>query len=290
MTTRPLLWSLRRELWENRSLWAVPLLVTGLVLLGSLFALFDLPEAMRDLPPADPARLHAREGQPCSMAPAPIRLASFLVAFFYSLDALYGERRDRSILFWKSLPVSDRTTVLAKALVPLAVLPLIAFVLSVAAVVVLLLLGTVILSVNGVSPATLWREVRFLEEPPIMLYGLTVHALWFAPIYGWLLLVSAWARRAPLLWAVIPPFAIAAVERIALGTKGFASLLGVRLSGAMTAAFDLGSREGEVEPLERLSQLDPLGFVTTPGLWLGLAFAAACLAAAVHLRRRRAPT
>lgn len=290
MTTRPLLWSLRRELWENRSLWAVPLLVTALVLLGSLFALFALPETMRDLPPADPGTPHARAVQPFSLAPAPIMLASFLVAFFYSLDALYGERRDRSILFWKSLPVSDRTTVLAKALVPLAVLPLIAFVLSLATVVVLLLLGTAIVAANGVSPATLWREVRFLEEPPIMLYGLAVHTLWLAPIYGWLLLVSAWARRAPLLWAVIPLFAIAAVEHVALGTKGFASLLGYRVSGAMAAAFDLGSRNGEVEPLERLSQLDPLGFVATPGLWLGLLFAAACLAAAVHLRRRRVPT
>ena len=79
---------------------------------------------MQTLPALDPAKRHALVVRPFSMAPAPIMLATFLVGLFYSLDALYGERRDRSILFWKSLPVSDRTTVLSKASIPLVVLPL----------------------------------------------------------------------------------------------------------------------------------------------------------------------
>ena len=73
------------------------------------------------------------------------------------------------------------------------------------------------------SPAALWAEYRFIQEPLIMLYGLTVHALWFAPVYGWLLLVSAWARRTPVLWAALPPFAISVVEKIAFDTAHFPS-------------------------------------------------------------------
>ena len=58
---------------------------------------------------------------------------------FYCLDALYGERRDRSILFWKSLPVSDLTTVLSKASIPIVVLPLLTFAVTVATQLIMLL-------------------------------------------------------------------------------------------------------------------------------------------------------
>ncbi|HEV7668987.1 MAG TPA: ABC transporter permease [Thermoanaerobaculia bacterium] len=282
--TRPLYWSVRRELWENRSIYLAPLAVTALVLFASLIGMFRLPAKMRSLPTLNPAAQHSLVVKVYNMAPAPIMLATFLVGLFYSLDALYGERRDRSILFWKSLPVSDRTTVLSKASIPLLVLPLIAFALSVATVVVLLFLGTAVLLAAGMSPARLWAEVRFVQEPLIMLYGLTVHALWFAPLYAWLLLVSAWARRTPVLWAAFPLFAIALVERLAFRTSYFGSLLKYRVTGAMTEAFSVGAGT-----LDRLSQLTPARFLSAPGLWAGLIFAAACLAAAVRLRRNREP-
>jgi ABC-2 type transport system permease protein len=226
---------------------------------------------------------------PYSMAPAPIMLATFLVGIFYCLDALYGERRDRSILFWKSLPVSDRTTVISKAAVPLVVLPLIAYVLSIVTQVILLMLSTMVLLGNGLSPGTLWAEFRFFQGLLIMFYGLTVHTLWFAPIYCWLLLVSAWSRRAPILWAVLPPLVIAAFERITFKTSYFGYMLKYRVVGAMAEAFAVkpkGSGDGDIS---RLSQLDPARILSAPGLWVGLIFAAAFLAAAVRLRRNREP-
>ena len=288
--TRPLYWSVRRELWENRSVYLAPLLVAALLLFGGfIHTAIHLPRTMRNLPSLDPAQQHAAVVLPYSMAPAPIMLAAFLVGVFYSLEALYGERRDRSILFWKSLPVSDRTTVFSKAAIPLLALPLIAFVLSVATFFILLILGTAILLANGMSPATLWSEVRFVQEPLIMLYGLIVHALWFAPLYGWLLLVSAWARRAPFLWAVLPPLAVSAVERIAFNTFHFKSMLRYRVTGAMQEAFTHKLSYRDEEILDRLTQLDPVGFLSSPGLWAGLAFAAAFLAAAARLRRKREP-
>src|SRR5207245_2315921 len=103
------------------------------------------------------------------------------------LDALHGERRDRSILFWKSLPVSDLTTVLSKASIPLVVLPLLTFTITVAMQLIMLLLSSAVLLGSGLNVATLWTQLSFVQMSLLLLYHLmTVHALWPAPIYGWL--------------------------------------------------------------------------------------------------------
>ena len=279
--TRPLYWSIRREIWENRSLYIAPLIVFAIVLIGSALHLATLPARVRSLTP-DSVKLV----RTFSAAPAPIMLATFIVGFFYSIDALYSERRDRSILFWKSLPVSDRTTVLAKILIPLVALPAFAWVLSLAIVAILLVLGTLVLIASGLSPAPLWGEAGVAAEPLVMAYGLTVHALWFAPINGYLLLVSAWARRSPLLWAILPLVMIGALERILTGTTYWAEFTRARMMGAMAVAFTpMGTHKG----LMQLSDLTPLRFLTTPALWMGLIFAAICVAAAIRLRRNREP-
>ncbi len=275
--TRPFRWSVRRELWENRSIWIAPLAVAAVVLVAT---------SISTVRAAGSASRPEALVLPFHMSPAPIMLATFLVGLFYALDALYGERRDRSILFWKSLPVSDLTTVLSKAIVPLAVLPSIAFVLCVAVQLVLLVVVFAAALAGGASPAGVWAELGFVEGLPIMAYGLAVHALWFAPFYGWLLLVSAWARRVPLLWAVLPLVVVGAVEALVSGTSHVASLLRYRVTGAMTEAFTASGAGGDVHGLD---QLDPGRFLTAPGLWLGLLFTVACLAAAVRLRRRREP-
>jgi ABC-2 type transport system permease protein len=284
--TQPMYWSVRRELWENRSIVLAPLIVAAVVLFATLMGTISLPRKMSTLPMLDPARQHAVVARPFQMAPAPIMLASFIVGMFFSLDALYGERRDRSILFWKSMPVSDRTTVLSKFLIPVAVLPVIALVLSAIVQVLLLFASTAVLAGNGMNPGRLWTEFRFFQGVPIMIYGLTVHALWFAPIYAWLLLLSAWARRTPFLWAVLLPFALFAFERIALRSRPFSSFVRYRIAGAMKEAFAL---EGTGGNIDRYTQLSPGRFLTSPGLWIGLLFAAAFLAVAVRLRRNREP-
>jgi ABC-2 type transport system permease protein len=283
---RPFYWSVRRELWENRSITLAPLAVSAIVLFASLISTISLPRRIRSFSGLDDPAAHAVLVGHFGVAPAPIMFVTFLVAIFYCLDALHGERRDRSILFWKSLPVSDLTTVLAKAIIPFAVLPLIAFVLSLWTLAALLLVSTAVLLATGVSPGALWAELPLVQQPLVMLYGLTVHVLWFAPIYGWLLLASAWARRMPVLWAALPPFALALVERIAFHSTHVVTLLKYRVTGAMTEAFAVGPRaSGQV--FDRLTQLDPARFLSAPGLWIGLAFAVACLAAAVRLRRER---
>jgi ABC-2 type transport system permease protein len=290
--TRPLYWSLRRELWENRSLYIAPLVIAGMLLLGSLISalyygdrIVDIMEPVLKL---DPESQAARLARPYDMAAILIIATSFLVAVFYCLDALYGERRERSILFWKSLPVSDLITVLSKASIPLVVLPLIAFVVILATQFIMLLIATAALETHGMSASVLWRQVLGFEGMVVLLYGLVVNSLWYAPVYGWLLMVSAWARRTTFLWAVLPPLALCVVEAIAFHTWHFASLLKYRLGGGFAAAFDVTGIHGSV-PNVGLAQLDPIKFLGTPGLWTGLAVAAAFLAAAVSLRRYRGP-
>ena len=126
-STQPFFWSVRRELWENRSIYIAPLIVAAVVLFGSLVGSFHLPDRRRLAMLLDPAHRRAAIEMPYDIAAMMIILTAFVVGVFYCLDALYGERRERSILFWKSLPVSDLTTVLSKATIPLVILPLIIF-------------------------------------------------------------------------------------------------------------------------------------------------------------------
>src|SRR6266567_5853183 len=189
--TRPFYWSVRRELWENRSICIAPLIVGVVVLFGFLVSTIGLPERRRAVLLLDPAKARVAIEMPYNVAAIMLIFTAFIVGVFYCLDALHGERRDRSILFWKSLPVSDLTTVLSKASIPLVVLPAITFVVTVATQLVMLLLANAVLLVNGVSVTT-WAQLPLAEQSVVLLYGLIVLALWHAPIYGWALLVSGW--------------------------------------------------------------------------------------------------
>lgn len=301
--TRPFYWSVRRELWENRSLYLAPLGVAAVVLLGFFVNAMHLPDGLRALSRLDADQQRAAITSLFGSASIPIAITMAIAAWFYCLDALFSERRDRSILFWKSLPVSDFITVLSKAFVPIVAAPLITFVIVVATQLIVLLLSTVILLANGVTIATLWTQP--LQIWLVLLYSLIALSLWYAPIYGWLLLVSAWARRSAFLWAVMPPLAVCVVEKLALGTSHFWSMLQYRLADGFLQAFAVThSGEGSVfgtsqmgiqagthvrMPGQLLQLLDPVKFLTSPSMWVGLAAAAALIAAAVWMRRYREP-
>jgi ABC-2 type transport system permease protein len=289
---RPLYWSVRRELWENRALYIAPLAVAALALFGFLLALIHPPQNKdMGLAAINPSFEPVALAMPYSHAAMLLVLTAFIVVIFYCLDALYGERRDRSILFWKSLPVSDLTTVLAKAGIPLVVLPLIVFAITVALQLIMLVLSTAALLMTGGSVATLWKQLPFFQLEAVLFYSLAVMALWYAPIFAWLLLISAWARRATFLWAILPPLAIALVEFITFHSVHFGSLLADRFFGFAPRAFNYMMPDGSmVDPhFIPIRQITPGRFLATPGLWIGLVFATAFLAAAVRLRRYREP-
>ena len=279
-------WSVRRELWESRSIYIAPLAIAVLFLFGFLISLIHLPDKMRAALALDPAKQHELLAQPYDFAAILIMATTFIVAVFYCLDALHGERRDRSILFWKSLPVSDLTTVIAKMSIPLVVLPLLTFAITIVTQWIMLLLSTVVLLGSGLSVAPLWTHLSLFQMWLMLLYHLlAIHALWYAPIFAWLLLVSAWARRMAFLWAALPLLAIGVVEKIAFNTSHFAATLGNRLGGGSEGA---GFTAGGMS-MDPLAHLNPGQFLISSGLWIGLAVAAAFLAAAVRLRRYQGP-
>lgn len=281
-----LVWSVRRELWEHRWVFVVPAIVAAVVLVGFVVGAAGSPDRVRAFVVPDAAAHPPQVVRPYSLAAAMILFASFVAGLYYCLDALYGERRDRSVLFWKSMPVSDAMTVLAKACVPLVVIPAIGATIALATQLAMLPLNAAFLAARGVDPGALWDGLPLASMTIVMVYGLAVHALWFAPIYGWLFVVSAWVRRAAFLWAVLPIFAAFVVEKLAFDTTTVARLVGYRFTGAMAEAFKVDAGR---QAITGLAQLDPLRFLSAPGLWAGLAFAAVCFATAVRLRRHQDP-
>jgi ABC-2 type transport system permease protein len=282
---RLLYWSIARELWEYRSIYIAPLAIAALFLVGFSISMIHLP-----------ARIHAASMNPIQqqeLIEKPYDFVALLlmgttliVGIFYCLDALHGERRDRSILFWKSLPVSDLTTVLSKASIPLVVLPLLTFAITAFTQWIMLLLSTVALSHSGLS-SVVWTHVPLFQMwVGLLTHLVTVHSLYYAPIFAWLLLVSAWARRAPFLWAALPLLVIGVVEKITFNTSYFAEMLGSRISGGPGAApfpMPVDMR------MHLMRHILPVDFLASPGLWIGLVVAAAFLTVAIRLRRYQGP-
>jgi len=284
--TKTFYWSVRRELWENRYLYVAPLAIAVLFLFGFLISELHLSEIMRGLVAVSAARHHYTSGgEAYDIAAGLMMGAAILMSVFYCADALYSERHDRSILFWKSLPVSDLTTVLAKVAIPLVLLPVFVSLVSAAMQLVMLLVTSALMLSRGESVAALWSQLPLFRMWLLMLYHvLTAHALWPAPVYCWFLLVSAWARRAPFLWAALPIVAIAGFEKLALHTSYFGALVGGRFIGSTaTVASD------NLFPTNPMTHVTPGAFLISPSLWMGLALAAIFLAGAVRLRRYQGP-
>jgi ABC-2 type transport system permease protein len=279
--------SLRRELWESRSIYLAPLAVVPVALIGIFINALRLPAKLRAAAGVAPMQLHNMIVQPYDLAAGLLMAATTVVAVVYSLDALYGERRDRSILFWKSLPVSDTTTVLAKASVPILILPLLGFAITMVLQMLTAAINCAILAANDLSVAAYLQQLSLARMSLLLLWHLlAVHGLSWAPVFGWMLLVSAWARRAPFVWAVLPPIAIAIVEKIAFNTSHFAAMLGQRLSGSESVA---SSATGRM-PMDPMTTHITAGrFLSAPGFWIGLVLTALFLAAAVRLRRYQVP-
>jgi ABC-2 type transport system permease protein len=279
-----LYWSIRREFWENRSLYIAPLAVAAVILFGFLIStfhhLFSIPDSSHD-----PGQHTDVLAKPYDFAALMLMGATLIVAVFYCLEAFHGERRDRSILFWKSLPVSDLTTVLSKASIPLLILPLITFVITVGTQLVMLLLSAAIMAGSGRSIATLTHLPLLQMSLGLFYHLLAMHGLWYAPFYGWLMLVSSWARRAAFLWAALPLLAIGVIEKLAFNTSHFAMMLQTRFLGGPESA----SSAPDSVLMDPLTLRALLEFLSSPGLWVGLTITAAFLAAVLRLRRYGEP-
>ncbi len=285
--TRPFFWSVKRELWENRSIYIAPLAVGGLIVFASLLSTVRLAARMKAAMALEPMQRMERLQQHYNFAALLMMAVYLVVAVFYCLDALHGERRDRSILFWKSMPVSDLTTVLSKAFIPIVVLPLITFAVTFAVQWIMLLIDSSVLLAHGMSASILWKQLPLAQMWLMLFFHLmAMHGIFWAPMYAWLILVSGWARRAVFMWAGLPLVAVIVIEKIALSTSHFGNLLLSQLIGGS----DLGALTAPGnEMMHPLTFGTLVQFLGSPRLWLGLMLCAAFLAAAVRLRRDQGP-
>lgn len=285
-------WSVRRELWENRWLYIVPLIVAGVFLVGFVIGIARVPLPFSGGPwmakhPMPHFPLPHLLEAPFDFASGVLMLTFMVLAVIYCLSALHAERWDRSILFWKSLPVSDATTVIAKSSIPLVILPLITLAIIVVTEGIMFLLGSAVLLARGVNVTALWTQISLPTMWAAMSYHLiTVHVLYYAPFYGWMLLASGWARRAAILWASLPIAAALIIEKLVFNTSLLASLLMARLEGG-PAAIPFPPPEKMAMEAPTLANLG--AFLANPGLWIGFAICAVFLVAAVRLRRYQGP-
>jgi len=235
-------------------------------------------------------------------AAAIINLTCAIVVFFYCLGTLYDDRRDRSILFWRSLPVSDALTVWSKVLIAAVVAPSIAFVAVIATQVLMWIAGSVVvLSMGGSLKAMFTGDLAGLTSVARHLVALPLHALWVLPLVGWLLLASAFAKSKPFLWAVLPPLGVAIADSwfdvtstLSLPKNTVFKLIGERIfNDPLPMAANL-SQEG----VRLAGSLIPFAaapssvfsdwpvYLQMSSLWIGALLGVAMIVASVYLRRK----
>jgi len=297
---------IKRETWEHRSLVWVPVVTAALIVVAALVSSnvsgsIQLDVDLDGESAAFFARLAADEMTQAQLFTIwmgslgiPVLFFSVIVLFFYLLDALYAERKDRSILFWKSMPVSDAATVVSKLVTALVAMPI--WIWAVSLVMGLCTFAIIAAKVSGtpIAPLGQFHLGAWVALQLNFLQNLLLASLWYAPIAAWLLLISVWAKRAPFLWAVLPPALVMLFEEIIFNTEYVAQLVGYRL----THFFEVATIGFEVEngaetqaivdaiqnTYDRMSAISLLGELH---LYSGLAVAVAFVVAAIRLRRWR---
>lgn len=314
---------LQREYWENRGSFAFTPIGIGAFFVGLLiFALFGsesfFTDANREMGDVSGIRINGVNisgfdffaGMTKEFASVPLeqRIDMWTIAFhglsalfmvvlvfvsvFYLLGALYDDRRDRSILFWKSLPVSDLMTVTSKVAVVFLVLPVLFAAGMLLTYLAIMFIGSIIALVSGGSMwASIWEPAPFISTPLKILYAHIIHTMWAAPVIGWLLFVSSWTKRKPILIATIPVGAISFLEFYYNRTAYFATTVSERTLGWFVPMnTDTGVHYGSGKNMdERWWNIyaEASSLLTTTQMWVGLLIGAVFFAGAVYVRRYR---
>ncbi|MGQ0384987.1 MAG: ABC-2 transporter permease [Gammaproteobacteria bacterium] len=300
------IWLVRREIWEHKAIWIAPLIVLACLAIFSATGnvhLAPIGNMDADTPLADLPR-DAQVGL-LLLAYGGLSLVVFMVmgiiSFFYSLDSLYADRRDRSVLFWKSLPLSDAESVLSKFTVACVVIPLVALAGAVLAQLVIATGGSIKLATMGQAADIMWEPRAIMGGMGLAALCSVTAMLWYAPVVGYLMLASAWAPKGPFLWAVLPPAALFMFERVLLYTNHVGNFIQERLFGLIGLLrpermddAEPATREQVRDKVVELSQLDFAAnlreFYASADLWLGVVAAVLMIAAATWVRRYRDET
>ena len=295
---------LERELWEHRSIYVVPIVVAIIMTLAALTGQVSINGmehvdigivGASNMP--DNARAAVLSGIMIGLSTTFV-FSMWILTIFYALDSLYAERKDRSILFWRSMPSTDLETVLSKLLTAMLVIPLVTFAMILVTHLAVLLFASVWVAARGGSGLTLiWGSVPFFDNWTATLIFVLALPLWLSPFIGWFLFISAFTKRSPFLTAFLPIAILPMLENMLFDTAVFAEAFFVR-SIKMPLFIDPGTMERLFEEgdgfallanaqLSLLGLMDLSGFLTNPGLWLGLIVCGLFTAAAIYVRRYR---
>ncbi len=295
---------LQRELWEHRSLYVAPAVIALLVSLTSLTGQVSIA----GMEHVDMAIVGASNMAENTRAVAltgilvglwiPFVFVMGILTIFYTLDSLYAERKDRSILFWRSIPSTDFETVLSKLLTAALVIPLVTFAAIVVTQLVVLFTTSVWIGFRGGNAWHLiWSSTPFIDNWTALPVFLLALVLWLSPFIGWFLFVSAFTKRSPLLTAFLPIAMLPLLEKILFDTTVFAEAFFIRsvkmplFKGLdnMELLFQKGDNFEMVDgaSLSMLSLMDLGGFLASGGLWLGIIVCSLFTTAAIYVRRYR---
>ncbi len=145
-----------------------------------------------------------------------------IIAMFFLLGAAYGDRRDRSVLFWKSMPFGETQSLLVKLVFASVVIPFLALAIS---FVVLMASAFMLSGFFAVSEQYSWWSA-FVETDPITIWlshclALPILAIKVLPLYCWLLFCSAFVKKSPIFLAIIVPMVIVFIEMHIVGSTHF---------------------------------------------------------------------
>lgn len=300
-------WALiQRELWEHRAILIVPIVILLIEALGSLVGQVTVSTAHQTVDIALLSAANLSETQRAGAINLIMILVSLLfvmamgvLTIFYALDSLYAERKDKSILFWRSMPVTDAETVISKLATAVVVIPLVTFAAIVATQLIVLIISSVWVAAEGANAWQLiWTAVPFVDNWSSTLIVLVALAIWMSPFIGWFLFVSAFTKRSPFLMAFLPIIVVPMLERIFFGTWLFFQMLlnrvpvNVPIFGGMGDPETMFDDDSEFLALLEsgvsfLSLIDLPGFLADPDVWLGMIVCGLLSFAAIYVRRFR---
>lgn len=235
MNTLQLTTTIKKEVWEYKKifLW-LPTLIAGFMILTPLmsFLLIDSSSTQfflgdkQDISwegfwqqladTQNPAMFSQLFYGFSSALFAPFFIVATLVQVYYFIACLFDERRDLSILFWRSLPVSDAMSIGVKLLVGALVLPLFFLIAATLTLLLFLIAGAIMCSVIALSYDIslwgLWASSNIITHMSSYWLSLIPYTLWLLPVYAWLMLVSMFSSKAPVLWAILPIVGLLLIE------------------------------------------------------------------------------
>ncbi len=297
---------IRREVWEHRSLYVTPAVV-GLIMVLTLLTAFVFASGYQEI--VDLGIMGAQniagetERRAALLAilvgnTAPFLFAGSILTIFYCLDSLYAERKNKSILFWRSLPITDAETIISKLLTAVLAVPLIAFVVIMITHLLILLMTSIFVSIEGGSSLfMIWKSAPLFDVWVGMLVIIILLPIWFSPFIGWFLFVSAWTKRSPLLTAFLPLILLPTLEYWVFRTHLIFDAIKTRFEHLPMfkgidpeTLFDEHELIANADAISLIAYVDVGKFLASPQMWAGIVVAGLFITAAIYVRRYRDDT